>query len=188
MLPQLVPTMPPTRRHTRSSTSSGLMKEFHSISFRITDIGGSAFCRRKWKNFYANTSLLIFVVDLAKFGKKSTTRMSTSLEEESVTVFSELSSNTILKRAHFMIVFNKRDALDEQQPQLNGAPPGGTEHEPTADRSASLSMIRSKFLNQVTSRKIYQHTVSLINRNNVESTITESINSIAKRNRIPSPT
>lgn len=57
--------------------SSGLMKEFHSISFRITDIGGSAFCRRKWKNFYANTSLLIFVVDLAKFGKKSTTRMST---------------------------------------------------------------------------------------------------------------
>uniref|UniRef100_A0A915AXF8 Uncharacterized protein n=1 Tax=Parascaris univalens TaxID=6257 RepID=A0A915AXF8_PARUN len=165
------------------------MEKFHLISFRITDVGGSAFCRRKWKNFYANTSLLIFVVDLAKFSKKYTTQMSTSIDEESVTVFSELSSNAILKRAHFMIIFNKRDALEEQQPQLNAAPPGGTGHdEPTADRSASLSMIRSEFLNQVTSRKIYQHTVSLLNRNNVESTIIESINSIAKRNRIPLPT
>uniref|UniRef100_A0A914S180 Uncharacterized protein n=1 Tax=Parascaris equorum TaxID=6256 RepID=A0A914S180_PAREQ len=46
---------------------------------------------------------------------------------------------------------NARDALEEQQPQLNAAPPGGTGHdEPTADRSASLSMIRSEFLNQDT--------------------------------------
>ncbi|KHN78679.1 Guanine nucleotide-binding proteinalpha-7 subunit [Toxocara canis] len=154
----------------------------------ITDIGGSEFYRRKWDNFYTNVSLLIFVVDLAKFGKNAARRMTTGTEEESVTVFTELSLHPILKRAHLMLIFNKRDAFDEQQPQLNGAPPGGTEHAPTADRTTSLSMIRSKFLNQVTSRKVYQHTLSLLNRSNVEATITESINTVAKRNRIPSPT
>ncbi|VDK51158.1 unnamed protein product [Anisakis simplex] len=111
-----------------------------------------------------------------------------SVQEESVTVFSDLATTSILNRAHFMIVFNKKDAFDAHHPHTNGAPPGETcDGAQTNDIMTMLSMIRSKFLTYFTKRKIYQHTTTLINDGNLlQSNISENINLIARRNRLPS--
>ncbi|MFH4981371.1 hypothetical protein AB6A40_008080 [Gnathostoma spinigerum] len=155
----------------------------------VIDIGGNKYSRRKWPDYFSITSLLIFIVDITKFCRIKSDDCFKEREdgEEAVTAFAELCSNITLKKSHFMIIFNKKDVFEKLQPSPSAAPPGGTEQSPTSDANTSLAVIRAKFLNQVTSRKIYQHTLTLLNESTVNATVMESVNNVARKIRAPSP-
>lgn len=158
---------------------------FASIS--ITDIGGSEFSRQKWKRFYDATNVLIYIVDLSAFCKLKKDRAS-DVEDECVTIFAELCNNLTLKKSHFIVLFNKKDVFDAQQrSQLNGPQPGGADTTIPMDSTFSLSLIKAKFLNHLTSRKIYQHTVSLLYRDTFEASVMDSINKVAAKSRAITP-
>lgn len=74
----------------------------------------------------------------------------------------------------------------QKRPLLNGPPPGGADTTVSADATSSLSLIKAKFLNHLT-RKIYQHTVSLLYRDTFETSIMDSISKIAAKNRSVQP-
>uniref|UniRef100_A0A0R3RY08 Uncharacterized protein n=1 Tax=Elaeophora elaphi TaxID=1147741 RepID=A0A0R3RY08_9BILA len=157
---------------------------FASIS--IVDIGGSEYSRRKWDKFYSIINVLIYIVDLTAFCKLRKERLS-SVEDECVTVFMQLCNNFTLKKSHFIVLFNKKDVFDAQKrPQLNGPPPGGADTTISSDATSSLSLIKAKFLNHLT-RKIYQHTVSLLHRDTFETSVMDSISKIAAKNRASAP-
>ncbi|VDK83978.1 unnamed protein product [Onchocerca ochengi] len=112
---------------------------------------------------------------------------STNVEDECVTIFTQLCNNFTLKKSHFIVLFNKKDVFDAQKrPQLNGPPPGGADTAFSVDSISSLSLIKAKFLNHLT-RKIYQHTVSLLYRNTFEASVMECISEIAAKNRAVAP-
>uniref|UniRef100_A0A183H7V3 G-protein alpha subunit n=1 Tax=Onchocerca flexuosa TaxID=387005 RepID=A0A183H7V3_9BILA len=157
---------------------------FASIS--IVDIGGSEYSRRKWNKFYSIINVLIYIVDLTAFCKLRKERLS-NVEDECVTIFTQLCNNFTLKKSHFIVLFNKKDVFDAQKrPQLNGPPPGGADTTLSVDSTSSLSLIKAKFLNHLT-RKIYQHTVSLLYRNTFEASVMECISEIAAKNRAVAP-
>uniref|UniRef100_A0A8R1XVV2 Uncharacterized protein n=1 Tax=Onchocerca volvulus TaxID=6282 RepID=A0A8R1XVV2_ONCVO len=157
---------------------------FASIS--IVDIGGSEYSRRKWNKFYSIINVLIYIVDLTAFCKLRKERLS-NVEDECVTIFTQLCNNFTLKKSHFIVLFNKKDVFDAQKrPQLNGPPPGGADTAFSVDSISSLSLIKAKFLNHLT-RKIYQHTVSLLYRNTFEASVMECISEIAAKNRAVAP-
>ncbi|EFO25509.1 hypothetical protein LOAG_02974 [Loa loa] len=81
----------------------------------------------------------------------------------------------------------QKDVFDAQkQPQLDGLPPGGADTTLSTDVTSSLSLIKAKFLNHLT-RKIYQHTVSLLYRDTFEAHVMDSISKIAAKNGAVAP-
>uniref|UniRef100_A0A1I7VDH8 G-protein alpha subunit n=1 Tax=Loa loa TaxID=7209 RepID=A0A1I7VDH8_LOALO len=157
---------------------------FASIS--IVDIGGCEYSRRNWNKFYNIINVLIYIVDLTAFCKLRRERLS-NVEDECVTIFTQLCNNFTLKKSHFIVLFNKKDVFDAQkQPQLDGLPPGGADTTLSTDVTSSLSLIKAKFLNHLT-RKIYQHTVSLLYRDTFEAHVMDSISKIAAKNGAVAP-
>ncbi|CAG9537342.1 unnamed protein product [Cercopithifilaria johnstoni] len=151
----------------------------------IVDIGGNEYSQRKWNKFYSIINALIYIVDLTAFCKPRKDYL-TTLEDECVIVFTKLCNNFTLKKSHFIVLFNKKDVFDAQkQPMNNGLPGGGANTTVFMDHT-SLSLIKAKFLNHLT-RKIYQHTVSLIYRDTFEESVMDSISKIAAKNLSVAP-
>uniref|UniRef100_A0AAF5PGK8 G-protein alpha subunit n=1 Tax=Wuchereria bancrofti TaxID=6293 RepID=A0AAF5PGK8_WUCBA len=156
---------------------------FASIS--IVDIGGNEYSRRKWDKFYSIINVLLYIVDLTAFCKLRKERLSSV--DECVTIFTQLCNNFTLKKSHFIVLFNKKDVFDAQKrPQLNGLPPDGVNTTLSSDATSSLSLIKAKFLSHLT-RKIYQHTVSLLYRDTFEASVMDSISEIAAKKGAVTP-
>uniref|UniRef100_A0A1I7WMT6 G domain-containing protein n=1 Tax=Heterorhabditis bacteriophora TaxID=37862 RepID=A0A1I7WMT6_HETBA len=143
--------------------------------YGIQELPGHHIFRRRWKDFFRYTSVIVFLIDLCELCDGAF--YTGHLKNKTTAIFEELVKNEHLKNVGFILFFNKKDAFDEQS--------RGFDFKQLASnvRSAeeALAFYRTSFT-AISPKRSYHHVVSLLDAPNLGNIVTESLNRIFQYN------
>eukprot|EP01080_Neovahlkampfia_damariscottae_P002973 gene2973-4983_t len=99
------------RRKTTGITEFKFKNEMKTID--LYDTGGERNERKKWKNLFPHTNLVIYVISLSNFDE-NVNDSSVNAMDDSLEVFETIINSQELQKVSFLILFNKKNVLEKK--------------------------------------------------------------------------
>jgi GTPase SAR1 family protein len=114
----------------------------------IVDVGGQRSERKKWKQAFENTNVLVYVVAISDFDQTCYEDSTTNRMQESLLLFHETTRSPWFKNSSIIIVFNKIDLFREKvrKSDIREAFP---EYGGGRDYANAIEFITKKFTSQL---------------------------------------
>ncbi|PAV69998.1 hypothetical protein WR25_10934 [Diploscapter pachys] len=145
--------------------------------YQLMELPGHHIFRRKWSDFYSNTRVLCFVVDLSELCDEAF--YTGHLKNKTYQIYNQLTDSWQFTETAFILLFNKRDLFDTLSVDFDFK-----QHNPSAtSREETLSRYKSKLIACSPVGRSYSHVVSLIKAPNLGNTFVDSLNKIFKQNK-----
>lgn len=98
----------------RTAGAYELLVRYDSIDYKFIDVGGQRSERRKWIHLFSAIRGIIFVAALSEYDQYMDSDPSQNRLAESISVFNEVCSNTVVKEVPIFLFLNKRDLFAEK--------------------------------------------------------------------------
>ena len=146
----------------------------------VLDFGGN--CRKKWKGYFHNITLCVYLVNLSSFNKKSKENPEKNELVDSLELFEEMVNHESFNNIPILLLFNKVERFSSLIESGNDLCKIFPEHEnrgksATERIESSLSFLKLKFESKAWSRKDYLHCrfVSLLNNQDSNQLLMEML-------------
>ncbi|CAI5439325.1 unnamed protein product [Caenorhabditis angaria] len=188
--------------HSRRPTKNihTMIFTYTHLKLKLIDVGGQKSERRKWLPLFEDSRVILFVIDLTGYAKKSEESRLEILRSAifqkwwedpgnvsdlkvALKIFEDVSNNAILKNAVFLMFFNKFDLFEELLRDFEIERCFSKFKGKSGDLDECSDFIRQKFLRAAKHRKsIYPHFTTATNTENIKMVFRASMESVFKAN------
>ncbi|CAB3408600.1 unnamed protein product [Caenorhabditis bovis] len=187
--------------HSRrpTTTINNLVFTYTSLKLNMVDVGGQRSERRKWMHLFDDARVVMFVVDLTGYAKKSEESRADIARftlfsdwrnhadkipdmKVAMKIFQDVVTNKVLQNAVYLIFFNKVDLFDELLPHVH-LKTCFTKFDGENNFEETTQYIQDKFLKSVkTRRSIFPHLTTATNTENIKIVFRACMESVFKAN------
>nr|CDJ94141.1 Guanine nucleotide binding protein (G-protein) domain containing protein [Haemonchus contortus] len=144
--------------------------------YDVLELPGHRIFRRRWSDFFRNTSVVVFLIDLCELCDNAF--YTGHLKNKTINIFERLVQNELLNRVGFILLFNKKDAFEDMARGFDFKQLSSNLRSP----QDALSYYRTVFMAASPPKRSYHHVISLINAPNLGLTLGDSLSRIFKHN------
>ncbi|KAK5978281.1 hypothetical protein GCK32_001150 [Trichostrongylus colubriformis] len=144
--------------------------------YDVLELPGHRIFRRRWSDFFRNTSVVVFLIDLCELCDNAF--YTGHLKNKTVNIYERLVQHDLLSRVGFILLFNKKDAFEDMARGFDFKQLSSNLRSP----QDALSYYRTSFMAASPPKRSYHHVISLINAPNLGLTLGDSLARIFKHN------
>uniref|UniRef100_A0A1I7UL91 Uncharacterized protein n=1 Tax=Caenorhabditis tropicalis TaxID=1561998 RepID=A0A1I7UL91_9PELO len=185
--------------HSRKATVSinSIIFEYTGVSLQMVDVGGQRSERKKWLHLFDDAKVVLFVIDLTGFAKKSEEsrnelsrfpKFFRDLGKDAydmkvaLKIFNQIAGSNALSNAVFLLFFNKKDLFEELLPQVQlNACFSKFKEENNFENTSKY--ITEKFVRAARSKKsVFPHLTTATSTENIKLVFRACMESVFKAN------
>ncbi|GMR56366.1 hypothetical protein PMAYCL1PPCAC_26561, partial [Pristionchus mayeri] len=148
--------------------------ELGAVKWELFELPGHHIFRRCWHEYYANTNVIIFVVDLSDICRSAFYRGG-HLQDKVRQILLKVTMSPLLHQTSFILLFNKKDLLEEIGQGFNFQQLGaGVKNVEAAEKWHTDQCISAV----PPTNAVYNHSMSLTKKSDMNSTLFDFLDQI----------
>ncbi|CAJ0601656.1 unnamed protein product [Cylicocyclus nassatus] len=146
------------------------------IKYDVLELPGHRIFRRRWSDFFRNTAVVVFVIDLSELCDSAF--YTGHLKNKTISIYEQLVQNDLLAHAGYILLFNKKDAFEDMSRGFDFKQLSAN----IRSSQDALSYYRTLFSAASPPKRSFHHVISLMQPTNLVPALGDSLHRIFKYN------